>query len=359
MLDADLARLPGDEAQAEEYRREASSFDYEGTLTSILLDILACEEEPSGFGEACILVEDAYDRFISAADFDSARRLAEGIAGLDAAPGPRPGDCAAQLKKSCLRAAGRASIELLCRALNEHPDCDLEACRRLLTGLPGDLIPRLFEALAVLENYPARMMVCDLLVSLGAERIEAVGDGLLDERWFVARNAAMVLGRIGGPLACPGLERASKHRGEAVRREAVAALTRIEGADSSRDLRLQALVELSARRDAFTGLLVEKKVQEPGFLRVDGEEQRRWLSALTRIKGDEALPVFRGLIDRWVVFNRSAAGRLRLRAVTALAEGDGPQTAAYLAELSRARSRRVREAAEYSAVKVRNHGGRA
>lgn len=368
-LHADLARLAGDESLAEGYRREASSFDSAGALIAVLLDILSSEEEAAGFGEACLLVDEAYDRFISSADFASARRLGEGLAALEKSPAPRKPDCAALLKEARLRASGRKRIALLCEALNAHPDGDLDACRRLLASLPGGIIPRLFEALASLENYPARMMVCDILVELGAEKIEAVADGLLDGRWFVARNAAMALGRIGGAGALPFLERAAKHRHEAVRGEALAALARIDGAeasrllrglldDASRDLRLRALAELLRRRDAFTGLILEEKVQDAGFVRVDGDEQQLCLSALARIRGDAALPTFQGLIDRWIVFNRSAAGRLRLRAIAALAEDDGARTAAYIEDLARQRNHWVREAAEYVAVKIHSRGRR-
>ncbi len=367
---ADFANLPGDLAQVEECRREALSFDYEGSTSAILLEILAVEDEASAFGETCVLIGADYDRLVSSADFVSARSIVEGLEALEAAPGARPADCAALLKDLRLRANSKARIEQLCLALNAHLDSDLGACRRLLVGLPGDSVPRLFEALAILEKYQARMMVCEILVERGRERVEAVGDGLLEERWFVARNAAMVLGRIGGGRACACLARATKHAHEAVRREVVAALIRIEGpessaalravlSDESRELRLRALAALSGRRDAAAGLLVEENVQADGFLQADEEEQRLWLSALARIREDAALPTFRGLIDRWILFDRSAAGRRRLLAVAALAEGSGPKTVAYLEELARGRTRAVRESAGLAVRKILAATGRS
>lgn len=365
----DFSRLPGDLAQVEECRREALSFDYEGSASAILLDILAAENEASAFSETCALIDADYDRHISSANFVSARSIVERLAALEATPGSRPADCATLLKDLHLRTTSKARIEQLCAAINAHLDSDLGACRRLLAGLPGDIVPHLLEALAILEKYQARMMICDILVDLGRERVEAIDEGLLDERWFVARNVAMMLGSIGGAHACACLEKATKHAHEAVRKEAVKALIRIEGpesstalravlSDTSRELRLRALEVLSGRRDDVAGLLVENKIADDGFLRADAEEQRLWLCALARIRADASLPSFRGLIDRWIFFGRSTAGRLRLLAVAALAEGSGPETAAYLGQLAQGRNRGVREAATLAVQKLRAAAGR-
>lgn len=332
-----------------------------------LLDSLAAEDDPSAFGLACLILEERYDLLISQVDFASALQIVQGLSELARLAAGRPPACGALLKESRLRLADRAHLARVVAALDAHPDCDQAAFRRLLLVLPGDIVPFLIEGLGVLRSYPMRKLVCELIAELGADRLEDVGAGVLDERWFVARNVALVLGRIGGLRVCSYLERAAKRPEAAVRRQALEALALIESADAARilrvalgdpsqELRLKALNILLRRRDAEVGALVARRVRDPEFLHVPAAEQRAWLRALAQTSPGEALSVLRGMIERPVFLSRGAAGRLRLLAVAALAEAVGPEAEALLEELTRDGDRWVRDVATLALSRSRGSG---
>lgn len=332
-------------------RGEAAQFDPLDSTLRILGDILDAEEAPAEFRRTCDVMDDLYDRFIAQADFHSARRV-----------------CAALPEDSRRRTSDERRIEQLCGALNASDGCDLDACRRLLSEMPEQALPGLVAALGLLERRAARDMFCGFLVERGAKDVDAVAAGLSDARWYVARNVAIVLGRIGGARACEHLAKALRHADERVRREAVAALARVDSEESrgqlrkalrdgSSELRLRALNALSGRRDAESGEAAARRVREADFPRLGAEERQDWLRALVRIKGDAALPLLRPLIERWGLWG--ARRRLRLEAVAALAEGSGPETAAYLQGLAAARGKALRDAAVQAQQKARVNRGRS
>ena len=52
--------------------------------------------------------------------------------------------------------------------------------------------------LGKLVSKAARLMVCDYLARHGRANSTIIGGAVRDKRWYVARNAVMILGRIGG-----------------------------------------------------------------------------------------------------------------------------------------------------------------
>jgi HEAT repeat protein len=199
-------------------------------------------------------------------------------------------------------------------------------------------------------------MSCDVLAERGAARVDEIGAMVLDPRWFVVRNAAQVLSRIGGPRAAAHLAKAASHPDPKVRRAVLdgaapistpeaAEVLRAALADPDEELQLRALRALSSRRDAGAGEIAERRILSGEFRRAPHGRQREWLGALARIRGDAAVPTLKGFIAPRSFFERSARRYLRLVAVSALGECSSPGAAAYLAELAGDRDELVRDAA--------------
>lgn len=363
----ELSDFTGDIAQRDAYRLEAARFDPLGSMIEIVLEILAGEETIEGFRETCGLIDDLYDRLLEQADFGPALRIHEGLTRAEQAETDAQSPRARRLRVSRLQAADAIRVGSVCSALNAFACRDLDGARRLLTQLPEDLVPHLAGRLGDLEHVPARRMACDILAARGAAHVDTIGACILDPRWYVARNAAQVLSRIGGPRAAAHLVKAAAHPNPIVRSVALDAVSRVETEDAdvvlraalrdpSRDLALRALRVLSERRDAGTGALVERRILEPDFLRLKSEEQQEWLSALARIKADEALPLFRRLIARRF-WEGKARRYLRLTAVAALGAGGGPGMTAFLEELARDRDETVRGDAQLALDRARKARG--
>jgi HEAT repeat protein len=222
----------------------------------------------------------------------------------------------------------------------------------------------LAAALGDIEHVPARKVACDVLAERGAARVDDIGALTLDRRWYVARNAAQVLSRIGGPRAMAHLEKAASHADPKVRRAVLDGAARITTPDASRilrgalkdpsaELQARALRALAARRDEETGALAEARVRGAGFRKLAPDEQQEWLSALARIRGDGALPALRPFLARRRFFDGAARRYLRQLAIAALGEGGGPAGTALLETLALDPDERVRAAATLALERAR------
>lgn len=362
----DLADLSDDLSQVDTYLREATQFDPATSTIAIVFEILIGEDEVPAFGESCNLVDNLYDRFIEQADFGSAAKIYEGICELEDAEKDHSPARSKRLSQSRQRTADKVRIGKITQALNGNPGCDMRACQALLTGLPLEMLPHLVAALGDLEHFAARKMACDLLAERGADRLDTIGNGMFDKRWYVVRNVALVLGNIGGARACQYLEKAVGHPDERVRREVIEALVRMDPElanktlrqaldDASVELRLLTLRALASRRDEETAALASSRVLHKSFLQREPTEQKEWLVALARIQGDHAISTFQKLISGFTFFKSSARLRLRTLAVTALGEAGGQAATDYLEKLSRDRNERIRDAAN-KALHRMHHG---
>jgi len=351
-----LADLSDDLSQVDSYLREATQFDPATSTIGIVFEILIGEEEVPAFHESCNILDGLYDRFIDQADFGSAAKIYEGVCELEEAEKDHSPARAKRLSQSRLRTADKLRIERMVRALNANAGCDLRACQALLTGLPADILAHLVTALGELEHFASRKIVCDVLAERGADRIDTIGNGIFDKRWYVVRNIALVLGNIGGAKACQYLEKAVQHADERVRREVIEALVRMDPAlanrilrraleDDSVDLRLFALRALAQRRDEETGDWATSWVLDKAFLRLEPTEQKEWLVAIARIQGDRALPIFQKLTSGFWLLQSSARQRLRGLAVLSLGDAGGTAATEFLEKLSQHRNARLRDAA--------------
>jgi HEAT repeat protein len=361
-----LADLSGEAEALEACRREAVEFEPEAAVAGIAVELLAGDDDAAEFARTCALVQGLYERFVERGRFGAALLLRRGLAARETEERAASPDRAARLADVRRAAAGEENVSRLAAAL-DAPGSDLDAGARLLADLPGAAVPPLLAALGRLSRYPARKTVCDALVEMGRERVGELAPGLSDHRWFVARNTAWVLGRIGGEHACSLLEGALAHREEAVRREAAAGLVRLETPESNRllrrvlrdpslELRLMALSVLGDRADAGSRATLARRVLAPDFRRLMEAEQEEWLDALARAGGDEALPAFRALAEPGLFRDWGARRRLALRAVAALSAASGSGTRDYLRTLAAGRDAGRRVEAERALARRQARG---
>ncbi len=202
---------------------------------------------------------------------------------------------------------------------------DIQAC---LKPLADDLVEPLVRALGMETRGPMRAMICDLLISLGGEKVDALGRMVDDQRWYVVRNVANVLGRLHSPRAVAYLNRLVQHPDYRVRRETVMALASI-GTDEAQaalasffgdpDERIQGrvlqsldsgqawrvlpqLLTLLERRDPFERQFALKRAA---------------LEILARLGARQSLPALRNLSRRWFVFGARARELRHLARLTA------------------------------------------
>lgn len=177
-----------------------------------------------------------------------------------------------------------------------------------------------------------------------------------DERWFVVRNAADLLGELQVSEAEQPLNALLKHGDERVRKSATSALMRmgtpkalemIQRAltDPVAQTRIQAAVALAARKDVRTSA--------PHLLRSlegekDEEVQSAFLMALGRLATPEAVQRLIGAAaPKKGLFDRKTTGH-RIAAVTALGEARTSEALAALRGLTQDKDEDVRNAAAFA-----------
>ncbi|HEX5971271.1 MAG TPA: HEAT repeat domain-containing protein [Gemmatimonadaceae bacterium] len=221
----------------------------------------------------------------------------------------------------------------------------------------------LIEQLAAADERSDRRIYFDALLELRAG-VPTLLHMLGDPRWFVARNAAVLLGELGSPDAEQPLSELLHHDDERVRHAATIALMRlgtprsmpaIEQAlrDSAPQIRIQAAVMLVERRgDASPAPLLGALDAEK-----DDEVRASFYQALGHFATPEAVEKLitaaqpeRGLFRRKPV-------PLRIAAIQALAVAGTPQALDALVALQADRDSEVQQAAvEALEKKVRDVG---
>ncbi|MCG6954972.1 MAG: HEAT repeat domain-containing protein [Gemmatimonadetes bacterium] len=156
--------------------------------------------------------------------------LADAVGRLARAPGGTHEGTPWALARAVLTPgiAGRLA-ERLGSARDERGHADLvTVCVRL----GRDMALALSDALSDTTDRFARRAYMDVMVQMGEDGIAVAEEMVEDGRWFVVRNAAAVLGEIGGERAVGLLASALAHEDARVRREALHALAKVGGEDA-------------------------------------------------------------------------------------------------------------------------------
>jgi HEAT repeat protein len=243
----------------------------------------------------------------------------------------------------------KAVISDLGRSPEEHAHAKLVLAR---TGEDG--ADALIEQLVAEEGRKARLLYFDVLVQLQAG-IPTLLHMLGDARWYVARNAAALLGEMQAREAEKPLVALLSHDDERVRHAATVALMRLGTArslptiqeglrDGAPQIRMQAAAALVGRREGnVTSMLLRALDDER-----DDEVGASFLLALGRLATPEAVArlVATAQPDKGLFRKRAVA--LRVAAVQGLAEAKTPEALQALSELRGDKDEDVRATAVYA-----------
>ncbi|MBI3975285.1 MAG: HEAT repeat domain-containing protein, partial [Armatimonadetes bacterium] len=203
--------------------------------------------------------------------------------------------------------------------------------RACLEVLAGKVVTPLVRVLGGEPRAGMRAILCDLLVGIGHDHAEELGSFIGDERWYLVRNIANILGRLQHPQVATYLRRVLDHPEYRVRREVADALARLgtEEAqallvrlldDSDQRIQLRAVQALNAwgTRRALPKILGLVVARDPTDRLVALKAAA--LEALERLGAPEALPVLKRLAHARLVFRRRSRDlrALARRAVVAI-----------------------------------------
>jgi hypothetical protein len=230
-------------------------------------------------------------------------------------------------------------------------------CRRLLS-LSGET-----GADVLIDNLIGSEVTGERRVYLEALRqcpaaVHSLLHLLNDDRWYVVRNSASLLGELGAAEADRRLAELMSHRETRVRQAAAAALGRLATSrsllallqglnDQSPDVRLQSVWSIAtARNPRAVPWLIEALDHEQ-----DGDVQAALISALGAAPTEDGVSRLVRAAEAGGMLVRKPTA-LRLRAVEALAEAGTPTARQALQGLLGDRDREIRLAVEHAVGKL-------
>ena len=258
------------------------------------------------------------------------------------------------LKRAYAMAIRRMSKPTLLRAvamLLPRRREEIENYMAVLARSGEDGADALIEQLTAAQSLSDRRIYFDCLVRLHAG-VPALVHMLGDARWYVARNAADLLGEMQVPEAESPLAELLRHDDDRVRRAATTALAKLGTPkavqalrdalrDTSPQVRMQAAAGLAARKGVKSASTLAKALDtEP-----DVEVQLMILSALGRVATAEAVSKLAKAAEPEGRLFKKKPPAFRMAAITALGEANTPAARAALDALRNDKDKDVRELA--------------
>jgi HEAT repeat protein len=213
-----------------------------------------------------------------------------------------------------------------------------EATIKALVSLKGKVVVwRLMDHLAEESNGQVRKYLAEVLIRQNMAALPILLEYLDDDRWFVARNAIVILGEIRNDLATDHLKLALHHRDVRVRREAIRSLTKIGGNNaigillrtvSGEDVELskQALLSLGAMKCTAAVPTLVNLVRTMGTSSRTVQTKREAIKALGDIGSNEATAALIETLQKKSIWKRRMTDDLRSTAALALAQIGGEES---------------------------------
>jgi hypothetical protein len=258
------------------------------------------------------------------------------------------------VKRAYVMAIRRMSKPSLLRVIAtlivRKPDAQPE-CADVLVRLGDDGADAVIEQLTHAPTADDRTQYFGVLSRLNAA-VPALTRMLGDSRWFVARNAADLLGELGAADAESALIGLLRHSDDRVRRAATNALLKLGTpdatksayaalGDSSAQVRMHAAAAISTRKDSKTATTLIRAIETEK----DADVQLAMIAALGKVATPDAVQrLVRIAEPEGRVFKKKTTN-LRVAAVQALGEARTPAAFAALRDLATDKDREVRDTA--------------
>ncbi|UCG38756.1 MAG: HEAT repeat domain-containing protein [bacterium] len=245
--------------------------------------------------------------------------------------GGTPAEVLGELREAVRELATPAALEEMAASLKERDLPDREAVEGVLREVSDLSIPVLFRSLIEEKEAFGRRAILSVLAGCGEILRSHLAGLFRDERWYVVRNALVLLQTVGSPRDSESVRTYLEHPNSKVRLEALRFLYRYP-VRLQEDLMERLLndedPEVRARALYALGVLqgpegLERQIsmaRKPLFGQGNVVRREMAIKGLGRTGGQQAVSFLRDLLTHRALVNRSAAAKLRMAAVTALTE---------------------------------------
>jgi HEAT repeat protein len=227
--------------------------------------------------------------------------------------------------------------------------------RQYLVLLGINSVSNMIQMLGELQEMKQRKVLCEILAEFGRQETGALSQALTDDRWYLVRNIAMILGMTREPGAVKHLEKVLGHPNVKVRREVVKALENISSEDTKNLFRVALNDKDSVIR--IRALKALRKAGDPALFRTlrgsatieelkkrSFEEKKEMLETLAVIGGRDAFPVLAQLFRKRGFLEKDEITEIRACAAYGLGLINTPEAIALIEKEAGSRKDILREA---------------
>lgn len=202
---------------------------------------------------------------------------------------------------------------------------------RVLAFLEEKSTRRIMDILARERVGANRKLLASTLVLAGTTAVPVLQEYLFDDRWYVVRNAVVILGEIRHQETLVHLTPLLQHKDIRVRRETIRAMTKIGGqrainillqatTSNDQELRRQALLSLGAIRAASAVPTLLKIIKKSGWNHNTIDLKKDAIRSLGEIRSFDAVPALEKVVSKRSFFHRKSCNELRVAAASALGD---------------------------------------
>ena len=308
----------------------------------LITDLLRIEENAERATEIARDMIALLDDLLMAGDFDNALLVLRELRGA-AARTVAPAEARAALASAGESAGLREAASLLGEFDDEAQKTFTECCA--LIGPTA--IRALYPTLQSEQETPAYRRARELVATFGAAAVSPLAGLADDPRWFVQRNAAVLLGGTRSAEAVPTLQALLRRSDPRVLRAAVSALAGIDDPAATRaiqtvlraatgDGRAAVIDALVAERDPRVIPMLTRILAEADPFGADHQIVLDTLEAVRQLGHEQAVPSVAALMKRRkFLFGRGKARAFKTASVRALVAIGTPTAQAALEEASR------------------------
>jgi hypothetical protein len=247
------------------------------------------------------------------------------------------------------------------RALNATPDFPPEEIERYLGLFGWEALASVADLLGELQHRTHRLAVCNYLCRANPRHVDILAKGIFDRRWFVVRNTAMILARIGGQRALTFLEKAARHEDPRVRREVAFGLIEASSPgsiyllkefiwDNDSEISLIAVEALLKIDRALAVDLLISVINDERFAGLNDSIQENVIIAFSRSGEKQAVDYLTALVNPWKLMPTLSDEFYRRVAFRALAANRSDEAEKALVKLSRCLRGKIRRMANQARV---------
>jgi hypothetical protein len=175
-------------------------------VIDILFEILALEKSPQPYQETTGALQKLLDALITLGEFQKASELLTRVNIILNTYELKDWQVDA-IRQLSDKAGEPQRIEKIGKILDKGEEIRLEEVSNYLTLLKPNSIQPLIKVLGELNNSRARRMLCEVLIEIGKGNMELIIPFIDDHRWFLVRNIAYIIGRMGKESALPTIRR--------------------------------------------------------------------------------------------------------------------------------------------------------